>query len=490
MTQNEFTGGVKLDEDGKFFTDHGSLQYVAPPSPEVDKAWGKLLSGLNIDLESPELEGRTFRWPETGLYFTGLEVFHSLHCLNRLRQALHPDYYDVFADPHDPSREDHIEGAQNGCPFYARLKRAMRSFAVNPSSPVSVSMSFDELESDMDVAFAGSPYQLFRTLGDPINDIVKTRLPNLNVSAEKTAVKSRVWIADCLANHPACTSKDIPEGPTRLLKLDKDDQTVCLVSNDKNMAYATFSYCWGGDQEHKLTMARLSSYQTAIPVTKLPKSIQDAITVIRTLHGISYVWVDSLCIVQDDKDDRDRALAKMGDIYSGSIVTIWAANAESCEDGFLGIQSDGGVYIDKQSSVHFDHDIKLFAFGMAEKSEVQKSEGKRVDCEGIVDAYSKRNIKNPEDRETSLNYHPSTTDDLPRGEQSIDVWLMELHVCDGGYTEISLDEVTPGVFKRKAAFFIDYIRLLILREKAREDSAQGFEIHESLGFQQLEIHLV
>ncbi|KAK1994586.1 hypothetical protein LX36DRAFT_683582 [Colletotrichum falcatum] len=51
---------------------------------------------------------RTTRACKTGFYFTGLEVFHSLHCLNRLRQALYPDYYDVFADPHDPSREDHI----------------------------------------------------------------------------------------------------------------------------------------------------------------------------------------------------------------------------------------------------------------------------------------------------------------------------------------------------------------------------------------------
>ncbi|KAK2030364.1 hypothetical protein LX32DRAFT_328132 [Colletotrichum zoysiae] len=110
LTQQDFTGGVKLDKDGKFFTDHDSQIYVAAPSPEVDNAWYELLTGLNIDLKEPgkSLSEKTFQWPDSGLYFTGLEVFHSLHCLNRLRQALYPRYYDVFNDPNDPSREDHI----------------------------------------------------------------------------------------------------------------------------------------------------------------------------------------------------------------------------------------------------------------------------------------------------------------------------------------------------------------------------------------------
>ncbi|KAK1755397.1 hypothetical protein QBC47DRAFT_401566 [Echria macrotheca] len=103
VIRQDFTGGVELDDSGNFFTDPRSKQYVGAPSPEVDYAWDYLLSGLNIDLDQSEanMEGRTFRWPESGLYFTGLE--------NRLRQALYPDYYqDVFHDPNDPTRQDHI----------------------------------------------------------------------------------------------------------------------------------------------------------------------------------------------------------------------------------------------------------------------------------------------------------------------------------------------------------------------------------------------
>ncbi|KAE8163765.1 hypothetical protein BDV40DRAFT_299109 [Aspergillus tamarii] len=110
LIQYGFNGGVKLDENGNYFTDHGGHEYVGSPTPEIDRAWDLLLSGLNIDLASSNanLDGRTIQWPDSDRYFTGLEVFHSLHCLNRLRQAMYPTYYDVFSHPDDPSREDHI----------------------------------------------------------------------------------------------------------------------------------------------------------------------------------------------------------------------------------------------------------------------------------------------------------------------------------------------------------------------------------------------
>ncbi|KAH8892556.1 hypothetical protein GQ53DRAFT_840912 [Thozetella sp. PMI_491] len=111
LAVKEYSGGVELDRQGNFVTDQGGQEYVGPPSPAVDKAWRALLTGLNLDLGKDEIDmsGWTFQWPESGLFFTGLEVYHSLHCLNRLRQALYPDYYrNVFKWATDPSREDHI----------------------------------------------------------------------------------------------------------------------------------------------------------------------------------------------------------------------------------------------------------------------------------------------------------------------------------------------------------------------------------------------
>ncbi|KAK0634153.1 hypothetical protein B0T14DRAFT_508479 [Immersiella caudata] len=111
VIKNRFSGGVELDQHGHFAVDPSGSQYVGEPSKEVDAAWRELLNGLNLDLDASEYDpaGNTYQWEESGLYFTGLEVFHSLHCLNRLRQAFYPDHYKyIFNQPGDPSRHDHI----------------------------------------------------------------------------------------------------------------------------------------------------------------------------------------------------------------------------------------------------------------------------------------------------------------------------------------------------------------------------------------------
>ncbi|KAI1328867.1 hypothetical protein F5Y16DRAFT_398077 [Xylariaceae sp. FL0255] len=111
LIAQSFKGGVELNSDGSFIMDREGHEYVGKPGPAVDEAWDKLLGGLNLDFDKTEvdLSKTTFQWPESGLYFSGLDVFHSLHCLNRLRQAIYPDYYvHAFDSPLSPSRDDHI----------------------------------------------------------------------------------------------------------------------------------------------------------------------------------------------------------------------------------------------------------------------------------------------------------------------------------------------------------------------------------------------
>ena len=75
-----------------------------------------------------------------------------------------------------------------------------------------------------------------------------------------------------------------------------------------------------------------------IATSTLPQTIQDAITVTREL-GLRYLWVDALCIVQDSLSDRAAEITKMDRIYQNAQVTISAASAERCQDGFLAIRS-------------------------------------------------------------------------------------------------------------------------------------------------------
>ncbi|CAI6332215.1 unnamed protein product [Periconia digitata] len=79
----------------------------------------------------------------------------------------------------------------------------------------------------------------------------------------------------------------------------------------------------------------------------MPQNFQDAVTVTRML-GIQYLWIDSLCIIQDSKEDWEREGAKMGDIYHNAYVTIAATCASKSEDGFL--QTD---FVDSRTLITF-----------------------------------------------------------------------------------------------------------------------------------------
>ena len=103
--------------------------------------------------------------------------------------------------------------------------------------------------------------------------------------------------------------------------------------------YAILSYCWGGDQETRLTKERAHKYRSGILSTILPQTIQDAIQVTRSLK-LQYLWVDSLCILQDDPQEKAAEIDKMVGYFKEAEVTICAASAKAASEGFLGIMAE------------------------------------------------------------------------------------------------------------------------------------------------------
>jgi hypothetical protein len=100
--------------------------------------------------------------------------------------------------------------------------------------------------------------------------------------------------------------------------------------------YAALSYCWGTSQEMaKTTKTNLEDRLEEINRSHLPQTIKDALEVTKLL-GLNYIWVDALCIVQDDDDDDcTKELAKMTSVYQKAALTISAASAENSDQGFL-----------------------------------------------------------------------------------------------------------------------------------------------------------
>lgn len=107
-----------------------------------------------------------------------------------------------------------------------------------------------------------------------------------------------------------------------------------LSGPGERASYTALSYCWGEAEQFTTTTSTLSSRLAGILPESLPRTIRDAVTVTRGLK-IRYLWVDSLCILQDDCGDKLTEIQKMGQIYKNATLTIQAAVSRSVQEGFL-----------------------------------------------------------------------------------------------------------------------------------------------------------
>ena len=117
----------------------------------------------------------------------------------------------------------------------------------------------------------------------------------------------RQWILACVETHARCSQSPNSDLPTRLLDLCGGEalQDIILVETDQlfsQLRYATLSHLWGTHQPLTTSKASLNSRKQGIIMDALPQTYRDAIRVCRALE-VRYLWLDSLCIVQDDESD-------------------------------------------------------------------------------------------------------------------------------------------------------------------------------------------
>ncbi|KAK0723248.1 heterokaryon incompatibility protein-domain-containing protein, partial [Lasiosphaeria miniovina] len=95
--------------------------------------------------------------------------------------------------------------------------------------------------------------------------------------------------------------------------------------------YACLSYCWGDSRNLQTTKSTLQERRRGISWTSIPKTLQDAIEITRSL-GMGHIWIDALCIIQDDDADWRSESARMGHIYANAELTIaatWGSDAQT-----------------------------------------------------------------------------------------------------------------------------------------------------------------
>ncbi|KAI0831901.1 heterokaryon incompatibility protein-domain-containing protein [Trametes gibbosa] len=151
-----------------------------------------------------------------------------------------------------------------------------------------------------------------------------------------------LWRCACLDEsahgHDRCKALATPSHyspfPTRLIDCTDPHRPRLVCTAGSCGTYLTLSYVWGMTQPHCLTSANISAYIQGIEATRLPSTIRDAIQVTHSL-GLQYLWADSLCIIQDSDEDKQREIVRMRRIYRNAHLTIIAASARTVAEGFL-----------------------------------------------------------------------------------------------------------------------------------------------------------
>ncbi|KAK5636187.1 hypothetical protein RRF57_011899 [Xylaria bambusicola] len=162
-------------------------------------------------------------------------------------------------------------------------------------------------------------------------------LPHHTGSCENMGL-ARLWIKDCLQNHDICATgsshRHVSFVPTRLVDTQDPMRPLLLTVTDvKAIEYITLSYVWGQGERFITTKENFKDHQGRIPLESVPKTFAHAFQVTREL-GYRYIWIDALCIIQDDQGDLERELAIMGEIYRHATFTVFA---EGARDVFAGL---------------------------------------------------------------------------------------------------------------------------------------------------------
>ena len=176
------------------------------------------------------------------------------------------------------------------------------------------------------------------------------------------------WIQTCDDGHVSCKSRSTGYLPKRVVYVgQKEDFSDVSLFEGQNEAgrYTALSHCWGSGKHLLTTKNSISQLKHKIPWIELSQTFQDAIIINRKLQ-IDYLWIDSLCIVQDDAQDWEEESAKMGTIYQEAYLVISATLSSTGSQGCFrerqpvfelqGVESNGQTF-SVFSRASQDHDV-------------------------------------------------------------------------------------------------------------------------------------
>ncbi|KAG4443358.1 hypothetical protein IFR05_001147 [Cadophora sp. M221] len=184
-------------------------------------------------------------------------------------------------------------------------------------------------------------------LGGKTVEMEKNRLSGRIVGPKVKLQLVSKWINRCGALHQktlrnSCSDSIFPAHFAKDLKglLVIDVEQMFVIDAPTPCRYVALSYCWGKAAmvKHLGENSAALRCQGGLSALKMPATIRDAIEVVRGV-GERYLWVDALCIVQDDPIIQQAQLAQMGLMYSLAAFTIVAGSGDNANSGHPGVRS-------------------------------------------------------------------------------------------------------------------------------------------------------
>jgi hypothetical protein len=156
-------------------------------------------------------------------------------------------------------------------------------------------------------------------------------------SSDSTFSKISSWLNECYTCHLSCerpTSLTLPSGVLDLGPPSEQQQLRLIPGEGRRGQWVALSHAWGGFQPLRTTKETLAVHQAGIKWSELPPTFQDAVVITKKL-GFQYLWIDSLCIIQNSPDDWDREAATMASVYGNAAITICAEAAANSQCGIF-----------------------------------------------------------------------------------------------------------------------------------------------------------
>lgn len=163
------------------------------------------------------------------------------------------------------------------------------------------------------------------------------RIRNWDLSSARALGQVRAWLNICDKHHQclkhSSAERSLPVLPTRVLYLEENSEKVYLLeSQEKRAQYIALSHSWG--KSHRLTLMKsnIVTLQSGIKLAEIPHTFRDAIIICRAL-GVQCLWIDSLCIIQDDPTDWEAESSKMSSVYMNAYLAVSALHSADDADG-------------------------------------------------------------------------------------------------------------------------------------------------------------